>query len=215
LEYFYSTGIVSFQSGSYGFDNTLPNTHMVSMQTTSPSMLITVTDVGGRDLLWRCFYWLAYRLLRIFWFLFRPKGRGTLVAIRYQGRLLLVKNGYRRGYNLPGGSCRSGERARAAAVREVEEEVGIRLVPNQLCRRGTVVSRRNHLRDHCTYFEVQLEKAPSIRIDGREVVAAVLARPEALSTYPLAHSLKTYLKCYRPAPGKAVFFKTEPGYRRL
>ncbi|MEJ2640714.1 MAG: NUDIX hydrolase [Desulfosarcinaceae bacterium] len=175
------------------------------MQTTSPSTLTTATDSGLRNLLWRYFYWLAYRLLRSFWFLFRPKGRGSLVAIWFEGRLLLVKNGYRRGYNLPGGSCRSGERARTTAVREVEEEVGIRLFPNQLCRRGTVVSRRNYLRDHCAYFEVHLEKVPEIRIDGREVVAAVLARPEALSAYPLDHTLRTYLKCYHPAPGKRPF----------
>lgn len=185
------------------------------MQTTAPSMLITDTDVDFRDLLWRTFYWLAYRVLRGFWFLFRPKGRGSLVAIWCQERLLLVKNGYRHGYNLPGGSRRSGERARAAAVREVAEEVGIRLFPNQLRRCGTVVSRREYLRDHCTYFEVHLEKAPSIRVDGREVVAAVLAGPEALSAYPLAHALKTYLRCTHPAAAKGTLSNTESGRRWL
>jgi ADP-ribose pyrophosphatase YjhB (NUDIX family) len=139
---------------------------------------------------------MAYLLLRGFWFLFRPKGRGTLVAIWFQKRLLLVENGYRGTYSLPGGNRRSGEGARAAAVREIREEVGIRLFPNQLRHLGTVISHRDYLRDHCTYFEVHLERTPEVRIDGREVVAAVFAGPEEWSTYPLAHQFQTYLRCY-------------------
>ena len=148
------------------------------------------------DTFWRLFYRLAYLILRCLWFIFRPKGRGTLVAVWSQGRLLLVKNGYRRGYSLPGGNCKSGERARKAAVREIGEEVGIRLYPNQLRYRGTVVSHRDHLRDHCAYFEVHLTPPPEIIIDAREVVAAVFAAPDEWERYPLAHQVRTYLELY-------------------
>ena len=151
-----------------------------------------------RDRLWRHFYWLAYRILRCFWWLFRPKSRGTLVAIWHRQELLLVKNGYRRHYFLPGGNRRSGESARRAAVREIQEEVGLHVLPNQLRYRGTVVSRRDYLRDHCSYFDLHLDTRPPIAIDGREVVAAVWAAPHERRTYPLAHQVRAYLDRYGP-----------------
>jgi ADP-ribose pyrophosphatase YjhB (NUDIX family) len=171
--------------------------------------------ISRRDLLWRQLYWLAFRLLRGFWFIFRPKGRGTLVAIWVQERLLLVQNSYRGGHNLPGGGCRSGEAARAAAVREIGEEVGIRLFPNQLRRCGTIVSHRNFLRDHCTYFEVHLEKVPSIRIDEREVVGAVFAEPQKWSAFPLNYQLCTYLRRFHSRAAKASPRQCRPDGRRL
>jgi 8-oxo-dGTP diphosphatase len=181
------------------------------MQKTTPGMLITDAGSSPRDLLWRYFYWLAYRLLRGYWFLFRPKGRGTLVAIWFQERLLLIKNSYRRGYNLPGGARRSGEGTRAAAVREVAEEVGIRLFPNQLRRCGTVVSHREYLRDHCTYFEVHLEEIPPISIDKREVVGAVLAGPAEWAATPLSHQVATYLRRYYHSAPEGAPTQAEPG----
>jgi ADP-ribose pyrophosphatase YjhB (NUDIX family) len=153
-----------------------------------------------RDALWQRFYRLAYLALRCFWFLFRPKGRGTLVAIWFEDRLLLVKNSYRRGYSLPGGSLRRGEGARSAAVREIREEVGLRLYPNQLHYCGTVVSQRNYVRDHCAYFEVHLKRSPRIAIDGREVIDAVFAGPGEWEHYPLTHQIRTYLERHRLGP---------------
>lgn len=147
-----------------------------------------------RDRLWQRFYQLAYLLCRCFWFVFRPKGRGALVAIWYDGRLLLIRNGYRRGYSLPGGGCHSGESARRAAVRELREEVGLHLSPNQLRYRGTVISTRERLRDHCAYFEVHLSTAPRIDIDGREVVEAIFIPPAAWQAYPLTRQARRYIR---------------------
>lgn len=154
------------------------------------------------DTLWQHFYRLAYLVLRCFWFLFRPKGKGTLVAVWSEDRLLLVKNGYRRGYGLPGGNRRPGEKALSAAVREMREEVGLKLYPNQLHYCGTVVSDRDYLRDHCVYFEVHLGQMPRITVDGREVVAAVFAGPEEWHHYPLAHQVRTYLERYYNGPAR-------------
>jgi hypothetical protein len=46
-----------------------------------------------RDRLWQHFYQLAYLVLRCFWFVLRPLGKGTKVAIWHDGRLLLIRNG--------------------------------------------------------------------------------------------------------------------------
>jgi 8-oxo-dGTP pyrophosphatase MutT (NUDIX family) len=185
------------------------------MKSSSPNPVIKNKGASRRDLLWRQLYRLAFRLLRGFWFIFRPKGRGSLVAIWVQERLLLVQNSYRGGYNLPGGGCRSGEAARAAAVREIGEEVNIRLFPNQLRRCGTIVSHRNFLRDHCTYFEVHLEKVPSIHIDEREVVDAVFAGPQKWSAFPLNYQLCTYLKRFHKRAAKRLPCQSGRDHRRL
>jgi len=157
-----------------------------------PPALRSETNRQG-DSLWQYFYRLAYLILRCFWFIFRPKGQGSLVAVWFEGRLLLVRNGYRRGYSLPGGNRKSGESARRAAVREIREEVGVGLYPNQLRYCGTVVSDRDRLRDHCTYFEVHLAEPPGIVIDGREVVAALFTGPGEWDDYPLAYQVRTYI----------------------
>jgi len=147
-----------------------------------------------RDHIWQRAYRLAYLLCRCFWFVFRPRGKGSLVAIWHNGQLLLVRNAYRRGYSLPGGSRRSGESARRAAVREIREEVGLGLYSNQLRYRGTVLSSREHLRDHCAYFEAHLDSAPRIEIDAREVVEAIFVAPAAWSNLPLSRQVRTYLQ---------------------
>jgi 8-oxo-dGTP diphosphatase len=59
----------------------------------------------------------------------------TVSAVRLldaEGRILLVR---KRGTSLfmqPGGKLEPGETPRAAAIREVEEELGLRLLPDQL-----------------------------------------------------------------------------------
>jgi ADP-ribose pyrophosphatase YjhB (NUDIX family) len=155
-----------------------------------------------RDRLWQHFYQLAYLVLRCFWFVFRPMGKGTQVAIWHDGRLLLIRNGYRRGYSLPGGGRNSGESARRAAVRELREEVGLHLSPNQLRYRGTVISTRERLRDHCAYFDAHLSTAPRIEIDGREVVEAIFVHPAAWHAYPLTRQARSYMD--RFSRGSAV-----------
>jgi ADP-ribose pyrophosphatase YjhB (NUDIX family) len=50
-----------------------------------------------------------------------------VVVIRTDGRVLVVRNTYRRGWTLPGGFARRGERPERAASRELREEVGLDL----------------------------------------------------------------------------------------
>jgi 8-oxo-dGTP pyrophosphatase MutT (NUDIX family) len=52
---------------------------------------------------------------------------GALVAVRDGDRLLLLRPSYRTGWGLPGGMLQRGESPENAAVREAEEELGIRV----------------------------------------------------------------------------------------
>lgn len=52
---------------------------------------------------------------------------GAVAVIEHDGRLLLIRQSYRRHWGLPGGLLRRGELPEAAVCREVWEEVGARV----------------------------------------------------------------------------------------
>ncbi len=84
------------------------------------------------DAAWRAGLRVAFALQRVYWFAIRPTIRSVDVAVWSGGRVLLVRQSYRRGLGLPGGGLRCGERPECAAARELGEEVGINVAPAQL-----------------------------------------------------------------------------------
>jgi 8-oxo-dGTP pyrophosphatase MutT (NUDIX family) len=66
------------------------------------------------------------QIRRGFWRLTGRRGRGVLaVPLTPEGRLVLVRLTYARGWHLPGGGVGRGEDAQAAALRELAEEIGM------------------------------------------------------------------------------------------
>ncbi len=61
------------------------------------------------------------------WFITQPKRFGSHVVIVYKNDVLLVTTTYWPGYGVPAGGIKKGETPREAALREVQEEVGIHL----------------------------------------------------------------------------------------
>lgn len=71
---------------------------------------------------------LIYPLLKLYWFLVRPKTFGVQCVIQHRGAMLLVRNTYgRQQWTFPGRSIARGETAEDAIRREVREEVGLPL----------------------------------------------------------------------------------------
>ena len=80
-------------------------------------------------------FWLV-RKLHSLWLLSlkvrRKIPRSAVVAIWWDGRLLLIKNPYLSSYTVPGGVIQKDESFAQGACREVFEEVGILLCQEQL-----------------------------------------------------------------------------------
>jgi ADP-ribose pyrophosphatase YjhB (NUDIX family) len=115
------------------------------------------------------------------------------VAIWHAGEVLVVRTSYRRLWDLPGGGIRLGETARAAALRELREEIGLALGADRLTCAFEHEALWEGRRDHVTIFEVALAAPPALAPDGREIVAAVFRRPGALPLAAMPPHVRAYL----------------------
>jgi 8-oxo-dGTP diphosphatase len=160
-----------------------------SSSASSSSGLGAVVDLGFRTA-----YKVAHRMLRAYWSVRKPNTHGALIAMWYDGKLLLVKNSYRRHYTLPGGYVRPSETAAAAAQRELLEEVRLR-VPLERLRE---VYSRTHLfenrHDKVTIVEVEVDEPPHLDVDNREVVWAGFESPQQVLRRPIVPHLEEYLR---------------------
>ena len=67
-----------------------------------------------------------HRILKLFWFLSRPRTFGVhALALTPQGKVILVRLRYAPGWRLPGGGRAEDEDPRDAVLRELREEVGL------------------------------------------------------------------------------------------
>ena len=137
-------------------------------------------------------YWLAALLFEGWRRLVRPHTHGALVAIWCEGELLLVETSYRRSWSLPGGGIERGETARQAAVRELAEEVGLRVRAEQLVDPWQITERSPGGLNTVTIFTLPVQKRPALKVDGLEIVASHwLSREQAL-----ARELTGHVRCY-------------------
>ena len=103
--------------------------------------------------------------------------RCDVMTLTPEGRLILVKHSYKRGWYLPGGAIDAGEDALSALLRELREEIG--MVRHGAARHLYDVRHNpDHKRDHQAVFlveDVVIEPRLSLEI---EAIGAFL--PDAL-----------------------------------
>lgn len=157
--------------------------------------LMDAPDDGARwqDRLWRSAYRAAYRAQLAWWFVRRPRIEGAYVAVWWEGRVLAIRNSYRRKLSLPAGGLARGEAPVEAARRELHEEVGIHVSPDALRPAGQFVNRDGYAEDHAHVFELHCDAEPAVRVDGREVVWAAFLAPDELVRRGAVRVVRDYL----------------------
>jgi ADP-ribose pyrophosphatase YjhB (NUDIX family) len=138
-----------------------------------------------------------YPLLRLYWFLVRPKTFGVQCVIQQGDAILLVRNTYgRKQWTFPGGSIARGESAEAAVRREVREEVSLPL--QQLQHLGSLDMTIDYKRDH---VEVFAGVAPhrQVTTDPVEILEARWFQPNGLP--PLAPAAERIMAMWQRANG--------------
>ena len=139
-----------------------------------------------------------YRLIR------RPHTHGALVAIWVNNKVLMVQTSYRKGYGLPGGGLQPGERAREAAVRELNEELGLAIESSWLQEPWTITEQQRGGRNTVTIFALPWSQhaskivtgtaLPALKIDHLEIISTAWMSPnEALKQHLPGH-LRQYLE---------------------
>jgi 8-oxo-dGTP diphosphatase len=124
----------------------------------------------------------------------RPHTHGALVAIWHRQRLLLVQTSYLRSLSLPGGGIERGETPLQAAVREVAEELGLRVAAEELQNPWQITETSARGQNTVTILAWQADHLPEIRVDGLEIRACQwLSREEALMR-PLVSHVREYLQ---------------------
>lgn len=116
--------------------------------------------------------------------------RGTnraYVVIRVKNKVLLTKNwlGCHRHWRLPGGGVKKGEDHIKAVIREVNEEVGIKLKSDQL----RLLTKKTHWSKHgfaYRIYEVKLKTVPRIVMNRCEIVAAEFFDQNKTKNLPLS-----------------------------
>jgi 8-oxo-dGTP pyrophosphatase MutT (NUDIX family) len=146
------------------------------------------------DAFWRTVYRLGYPCAQLVWRIGRVPGRGASIAVWHDGRLLCVRESYRRGLGLPGGGLNERENPEAAARRELREEVGLDLPPEAFRRRGPLAYRYAGRAIEDILFEVQLEAPLPPQVDNREIVWAGYLTPAAMLAQPMQRGVALYLQ---------------------
>lgn len=133
---------------------------------------------------------LRHRLIgeaaRFYWWLRRPRTLGVRALVRDEhGRIALVRHTYADHWYLPGGGVKKGESFAAAALREIEEEIGLTGCAVERIL-GVYHSRREYKDDHIVLFVVRAPAAAAIEArDAREIAEtgwfALDALPQDLS----------------------------------
>ncbi len=115
-------------------------------------------------------------------------------AVWLGGRVPAVRQSCRANPSWPGGGIRRGQQPREAARRELREELGLDVRPDDLVLARDMVVDWDYRREHVRVFELRLHEEPDLRIDNREIVAARFVEPQAfLAEAVLPPFIRAYL----------------------
>jgi 8-oxo-dGTP pyrophosphatase MutT (NUDIX family) len=139
-------------------------------------------------------YRAAHLVLRAYWLLRRPETHGALVALWFEGKILVIRSSYRSTHSLPGGYVKRGEKSRAAALRELWEELGIRVPEGRVKHAWHGSLPFEHRTDTLDIFEAELEAPFHLEPNGRELIWAEWKTPDEARAMSIVPHLREYLE---------------------
>ncbi len=108
--------------------------------------------------------------------------RRTRVVLRSQGQVLLVQPFLGRGgWDLPGGGIKRNEDDAVAACRELKEELGLHIAPNQLVSLGEAEVRSPFFRYTAVYFMYDCKDKPQLQLQQAELLDSAWMDPIAVT----------------------------------
>ena len=112
-----------------------------------------------------------------YWWRLSGRHHGVKVAVWLGDRVLGVRHSYKPGLELPAGGIGRSEDHRLTAARELAEEVGVVIDPNDLRLVLGISTQMGML----YLYEARLEIMPALRIDHREIIEAAFFSPSLLT----------------------------------
>lgn len=119
----------------------------------------------------KLFWGVARPIRRVYWWIRRPDRPGVKCVVICANEVLLVRPNYaHRLWTFPGGGKKRNESWEDAALRETEEETGIRV--NHAVKIGEYVNIVQYTENVVWVFQVVLDSRPTPRADGIEIADA-------------------------------------------
>lgn len=113
---------------------------------------------------------LLFPIFKIYWFVFKSESEGVKCIIENEDCILLIRNTYgRMQWTFPGGHIEKNENPEEAIIREVKEEVGLKIENLKLL--GKILSTKEYKKDNIFCFSAKA-KDKGIYIDKTEILEA-------------------------------------------
>lgn len=138
-------------------------------------------------------FWLRFRLALMRWRFSKPSCRGSLVMLWRGDQVLLVRTSYTPGWHAPGGGIEPGERPIEAALRELEEEIGLVLEESDLRLALTTEYEWNFRQDRAFIFEAEMPTNQAIKLDLREIIEVRMVPLETARQFQMPPHILEYL----------------------
>ena len=124
-------------------------------------------------------FWMVVNPLRhAYWYVVRPHTLGAKCLVEHDGAVLLVRINYaHKRWTVPGGGVNRGETPEHAAIRELQEEVGVSA--SKVTKLGEYVSTHQYKVDTVHVYRCTAQSR-GFKVDGFEISEAGWFRPEEL-----------------------------------